>query len=59
MAARSHCVSFYFRKDDAPRAFFSSRWPIGNNARALIFFYHDPESMQIRMHTIRDFMQSP
>lgn len=49
-------ASFYFRKNDAARAFFSSQWPIGDHARALIFFYHDPESHHIRMHTIRDFM---
>lgn len=49
-------ASFYFRKNDAPRAFFSSQWPIGEHARALIFFYHDPESLNIRMHTIRDFL---
>jgi hypothetical protein len=49
-------ASFYFRKNDTPRAFFSSRWPIGDHARGMVFFYHDPESLQIRMHTIRDFM---
>jgi hypothetical protein len=49
-------ASFYFRKNDAPRAFFSSRWPIGDHARGMVFFYHDPESLHIRMHTIRDFM---
>lgn len=50
-------VSFYFRKEDAPRAFFSSRWPIGDHPRALVLFCHDPESLRIRMHTIRDLMQ--
>ena len=47
---------FYFRKDDEPRAFFSSRWPVGDQARSMIFFYHDPESKHIRMHTVRDFL---
>jgi hypothetical protein len=49
-------ASFYFRKNGEPRAFFSSRWPIGDHARGMVFFYHDPESLHIRMHTIRDFM---
>ena len=47
---------FYFRKNDEPRAFFSSRWPIGDQARGMVFFYHDPASKHIRMHTIRDFL---
>ncbi len=47
---------FYFRKNDEPRAFFSSRWPIGDHTRSMVFFYHDPLSKHIRMHTIRDFL---
>jgi hypothetical protein len=49
-------ASFYFRKNDEPRAFFSSRWPLGDHTRAMIFFFHDPETLHIRMHTIRDFL---
>ena len=47
---------FYFRKEDAPRPFFSSKWPISDKARALVFFYHDPNTKQIRLHSIRDFI---
>lgn len=51
----AHAI-FYFRKEDEPRAFFSSRWPIGDHARSMVFFYHDPDTNQLRLHTIRDFM---
>ncbi len=47
---------FYFRKDNEARPFFSSRWPIGGQARCLVFFYHDPITMHLRMHTVRDFL---
>lgn len=53
---RTFHAEFFFRKDNEPRPFFSSKWPVSQAARALIFFYHDPESRHIRMHTIRDFM---
>jgi hypothetical protein len=47
---------FYFRRDNEPRPFFSSKWPISENTRGLIFFYHDPDTKQLRMHTIRHFL---
>lgn len=47
---------FYFRKDEETRPFFSSRWPVNDRARSLVFFYHDPQNKSIRMHTIRDFL---
>jgi hypothetical protein len=50
----AHAV-FYFRKGDEARPFFSSRWPVNERARSMIFFYHDPKNMRIRMHTVRDF----
>jgi len=46
---------FYFRKGDEARPFFSTRWAINERARSMIFFYHDPKNMRIRMHTVRDF----
>jgi hypothetical protein len=49
---------FYFRRDEEPRPFFSSKWPISDTTRGLIFFYHDPDSAQLRLHTIRHFMGS-
>ena len=46
---------FYFRKGEEARPFFSSRWPVNERARSMVFFYHDPKSRRIRMHTVRDF----
>lgn len=52
---RTAHAMFYFRKGDEARPFFSSRWPVNARARSLVFFYHDPESKRIRMHTVRNF----
>ena len=52
---RTFNAMFYFRKDNEARPFFSSKWPISDQSRGLIFFYHDPVSQQLRMHSIRDF----
>ena len=41
---RTFHAMFYFRKDNEVRPFFSSKWPISDKARNLIFFYHDPET---------------
>ena len=48
-------TTLYFRKDDQPMPFFSSTWPLSDAARCLIFFYHDPDTNNLRLHTIRDF----
>lgn len=53
---RTAHAMFYFRKDDEARPFFSSRWPIHPRARSMVFFYHDPETANLRMHTVRDFL---
>jgi len=53
---QSFHTQLFFRKDDEARSFFSSVWPVSEQARGLIFFYHDPRTLHIRMHTIRDFM---
>ncbi len=52
---RTFLAVFYFRKDDETKPFFSSKWPTSESARGLIFFYQDPETQGIRMHSIRDF----
>lgn len=49
-------ATFYYRKEDKPKPFFSSKWPYSDAARGLIFFYHDPDSKRLRLHTIRDFL---
>lgn len=53
---RTFHTMFYFRKDNEVSPFFSSKWPLSDNIRNLIFFYHDPETKRLRMHTIRDFL---
>jgi hypothetical protein len=53
---RTAHAMFYFRKDDEARPFFSSRWPVNPRARSMVFFHHDPETMNLRMHTVRDFL---
>lgn len=48
-------ATLYFRKADQAKPFFSSTWPLSDVARSLIFFYHDPDTNRLRLHTIRDF----
>lgn len=48
---------FYFRMEDQPRPFFSSKWPVSDRTRGLIFFYHDPDTQRLRLHTIRNFIE--
>lgn len=50
-------VELYFNMDNKARPFFTSTWPLGDAARSLVFFFHDPESNRLRLHTIRDFPQ--
>lgn len=53
--ARSFHTAFYFRAEDRVRPFFSSQWPVSERARGLIFFYHDPNTGRLRLHSIQDF----
>lgn len=55
-SGRTAHFTFYFRKADEVRPFFSSRWPVADYARALVFFYHDPTTKRLRLHSIRDFL---
>ncbi len=45
-------------KGDKSKNFFSSKWPVNNRARGLIFFYHDPDTRRLRLPTIRSFRQA-
>lgn len=54
---RTFHALFYFRKDTEAKPFFSSIWPTGENVRSLVFFYHDPQTQRLRIHTIRTFLQ--
>jgi hypothetical protein len=48
-------VEFWYRGADMVKPFFSSTWPVSERARCLVFFYHDPASRHLRLHSIRDF----
>ena len=50
-------IQIFFRKDDQPTPFFSSTWPLSDDARGLIFIYHDSATNHLRLHSIRDFPQ--
>ncbi len=49
-------ATFFYRKEKAWKSFFSSNWPLRDNARGLIFFYHDPRTSRLKIHSIRDFL---
>lgn len=48
-------TEIFFNKDNQAKPFFSSTWPLSDDARGLIFFYHDSETKRLRLHSIRDF----
>jgi hypothetical protein len=49
-------ATFYFRHNEEPKPFFTSKWPANPMARSLVFFFHDPVSKQLSMHSIRDIV---
>lgn len=57
-SGRTAHFTFYFRKAEEVRPFWSSRWPVADYARAMIFFYHDPNNQRLRLHSIRDFIDA-
>lgn len=53
---REYCFAkFHFRKDEEIQPFFSSTWRFNKEARSMVFFYHDPKTKQLRVHTIRSY----
>ncbi len=52
---RNFRTVLYYRQNEVTTPFSSTVWPISNHARSFIFFYHDPASQHLRMHSIRDF----
>ena len=48
-------AALYYPRGGKPKSFFSSKWPVGGNARSLIFIYQDPGTLRLRLHTLRDF----
>jgi hypothetical protein len=50
-------VEFFYNQEGKPVPFFSSMWPVANEYRGLIFFYHDPKNAnKIQFHSFRDFL---
>jgi hypothetical protein len=47
----------FYEKEGKARPFFSSKWPVNNNARAMIFIYPDPRSKKLRLHSLREFLE--
>jgi len=47
---------FFFRNKDTAKGFFSATWRLNEKARSMVFFYHDPNTRQIRLHIIRSFL---
>lgn len=53
---RMYCFAkFFFRKNEELEPFFSATWRFNEEARSMVFFYHDPNSKQLRLHTIRTY----
>lgn len=54
---RGYCFSkFFYRSKDNIQPFFSATWRFNEAARSMVFFYHDPKTKHLRLHTIRSFV---
>ncbi len=53
---RAFFAALYYRNGEEAKPFLSTKWPASDDARGLIFFYNDPETEQLRLHTIQDFL---
>lgn len=50
-------VKFWFNNNGEAVPFFNSMWPVADQYRGLIFFYHDPNNdNKIQIHSFRDFL---
>lgn len=50
-------VKFWYNKEGEAVQFFNSMWPVSDQFRGLIFFYHDPNNNhKIQIHSLRDFI---
>lgn len=53
---RAYCFAeFFFRKDKEVHPFFTATWRFNKKARSMVFFYHEPSSKQLQVHTIRSY----
>jgi len=49
-------AQIYFRMGEEVQPFFTATWRFNKKARSMVFFYHDPVTKQLRLHTIRDYV---
>lgn len=50
-------VEFFYERKGKAVPFFSSMWPVAEQYRGLVFFYHNPKNKnKITLHTYRDFL---
>jgi hypothetical protein len=49
-------VTLFYRKKEEAKPFFSSTWPTNDKARTMVFFYEDPSTGHLCLHSIRDFL---
>ncbi|MEM9280795.1 MAG: hypothetical protein AAGA96_03125 [Verrucomicrobiota bacterium] len=45
----------YYAKNGRVEPFFSSKWPVNNNSKSLIFVYQGDKDRKLRLHAVRDF----
>lgn len=50
-------VKFWFNNNGEAVPFFNSMWPVAEQFRGLVFFYHNPNNAnKIQIHSFRDFL---
>ena len=55
---RKYCFAkFYYRKEKNIQPFFSSTWRFNTAARSMVFFYNDPRTKHLKLHTIRNYVK--
>lgn len=50
-------AQIFYRKGEDIQPLFSSTWRFNDLARSMVFFYHDPVTKHLRLHTIRDYIK--
>jgi hypothetical protein len=50
-------AKFSYLKEKVMKPFFSSTWRFNEKARSLVFFYNDPKTKHLRIHTVRSYVK--
>jgi hypothetical protein len=50
-------AKFFYENEGKAKGFYSSNWPFSKNSRVMSFIYNDPNTKQLRFHTVRDFLK--